>query len=450
VTFHLRGTCTIDADQAGNANWNLAPTKQQGVGVLDVRPVCPDGAIPAVMHVATPGTITCTDFESDPITYAVLNQGAHGTAGINATTGAWTYTSVAGYVGTDTFQLVANDGIVDSLPATITVTITNHADDAFNDVFSVAAAGASVVPVTANDSAGAGDTGQPLTVTAVTQGSKGRVTASGASVIYDPSGCSTGSDLFTYTVSDGLTTDTAAVIVTIVRPGQKVTAPAAGTLSKNPIADAPSLWFVSGSTMGSTMPMRLGWCGVFASGAKVKTYRVYQSLNGGSTFSSSAIVTSKATSSTRSLSINSHYAWRLRVADSAGRTGGYGGKTIDSLTRYQDSSASIVYSSGWKTAKSSSYSSGSEHTATSTGASATLTLNGVRGFAIVGSKGTGRGSLRVFVDGTLVATISEKTTKTHYRVVLYAKSISSGASHTIVIRPAGNGKIDLDAIVALT
>ena len=449
VTFLARGSCFIDAVQPGNANWNAAPTKQQIVGVMEPRPTCPDGAVDAVMHAATPGTITCADIEHDPLTYAVSSQGAHGTVVIAAATGAWTYTSNPGYVGTDTFQLTASDGIAESLAATITVTVTNNPVDAKDDPFTVRPIVASLVPLTTNDSAGVGDTGQPLTITAVTQGSKGRVTINGTTVTYDPIGCSTGSDFFTYTVSDGLTTDTATVIITIARPGQAVTAPAAATLSKNPVADYPSLWFVTGSTMGSTMPMRLAWCGLTASGSRVKAHLVYQSTNFGRSYGSSPIVSTTATSTVRNLAIGGRYAWRMRVVDSAGRVGSSGGATGDRLARYDDASASIHYSSGWSATRSSGYSGGTEHTATSAGASATLTLVGVRGFAIVGSKGTGRGSFRAYVDGVLVATISERTTSTHYRVVLLARLVTAG-SHTIVIRPAGNGRIDLDAIVALT
>jgi len=55
----------------------------------------------------------------------------------------------------------------------------------------------------------------------------------------------------------------------------------------------------------------------------------------------------------------------------------------------------------------------------------------------------------VFVDGTLVKTVSERASTTAYRRVLYVRSLTSGAavSHTIRIESAGGGRVDLDAIL---
>jgi hypothetical protein len=196
--------------------------------------------------------------------------------------------------------------------------------------------------------------------------------------------------------------------------------------------------------------MKLGWCGVTASGASVRSYRVYQSTNNGVSFSTSAISTSSASSGVRNLSIASRYGWRLRVVDSAGRTGSYGPTTTDHLGRIQDSSTSIHYSAGWKTSRLSGYSGGTERAISRSGGTATVTVTGVRGFAIVASRAVGRGSFRVYVDDKLVATISERATTTQYRRVLYTRSVSATSSHTIVIKSTSSSRIDLDAIVTLS
>ena len=117
----------------------------------------------------------------------------------------------------------------------------------------------------------------------------------------------------------------------------------------------------------------------------------------------------------------------------------------------QDSTTSSVrYSSGWTVARGSGYSGGTEHYATRTSASATYTVKGARGFAIVSSKASTRGSIRVYVDGRLVATVSERS-GTAYKVVVYARGLTYGAStsHAIKLVPAGNGRVDLDAFVIL-
>jgi len=65
----------------------------------------------------------------------------------------------------------------------------------------------------ANDSDPDGD---PLAVSAVTQGSQGSVTFDGGTVTYTPDAGFGGSDTFSYTVSDGSLTDSAAVTVAVV------------------------------------------------------------------------------------------------------------------------------------------------------------------------------------------------------------------------------------------
>ena len=57
------------------------------------------------------------------------------------------------------------------------------------------------------------------------------------------------------------------------------------------------------------------------------------------------------------------------------------------------------------------------------GRTASITVTNVRAFAIVGPKSSTRGSIRVFVDGTLVATVSETASSTVYRRVLYWKAL---------------------------
>ena len=62
------------------------------------------------------------DDDGNTLTYKVVKAPSHGTFE-NAV-----YTPIAGYVGMDSFTFIANDGTVDSAPATITITITADFD----------------------------------------------------------------------------------------------------------------------------------------------------------------------------------------------------------------------------------------------------------------------------------------------------------------------------------
>src|SRR5207245_8928918 len=85
----------------------------------------PRGAAQAVRtpeNTATAITLTATDVDGDPLTYLVGTDPAHGT--LSGTAPTLTYTPAANYNGTDRFTFTANDGTVDSAPATVSLTIT--------------------------------------------------------------------------------------------------------------------------------------------------------------------------------------------------------------------------------------------------------------------------------------------------------------------------------------
>jgi outer membrane protein OmpA-like peptidoglycan-associated protein len=94
------------------------------------------------------------------------------------------------------------------------VVFTNRAPVAVNDTASVRRnAGATLIPVLANDSDPDADT---LTVTSLTTPANGSVTNSGNGVLYTPRTGFVGTDTFSYTVSDGKGgTATATVTVTV-------------------------------------------------------------------------------------------------------------------------------------------------------------------------------------------------------------------------------------------
>jgi VCBS repeat-containing protein len=64
-----------------------------------------------------------TDRDSDPLTAVLVTNPAHGTLALNAD-GSFTYTPAAHYNGPDSFTYNANDGKLNSAPATVTITVT--------------------------------------------------------------------------------------------------------------------------------------------------------------------------------------------------------------------------------------------------------------------------------------------------------------------------------------
>ncbi len=75
---------------------------------------------------ALPITLSATDANGDPLTYAVVSPPAHGD--LSGTPPDLTYTPAANYHGADSFTFKASDGNSDSTPATVTLSITSVND----------------------------------------------------------------------------------------------------------------------------------------------------------------------------------------------------------------------------------------------------------------------------------------------------------------------------------
>lgn len=67
-------------------------------------------------------TLSGTDIESNPLTFSIESPPQHGT--LSGTPPALTYTPAAGYAGPDSFTYLANDGALNSYPATVSISIT--------------------------------------------------------------------------------------------------------------------------------------------------------------------------------------------------------------------------------------------------------------------------------------------------------------------------------------
>ncbi len=193
------------------------------------------------LNVAAPGLLANdTDPEGQSLT-AVLGTGAlHGTATVNAD-GSFTYVPAANYAGSDSFTYRAFDGTAYSNTVVVAVNVAavNDPPVAVADSATTAQDTPVTVAVLANDT---DIDGGALSVTAVTQPAHGTAAISGGvNVVYTPASGYSGSDSFTYTVSDGNGgTATAAVNLTVSGLG----APATTTLSTTPIApNGSNGWF---------------------------------------------------------------------------------------------------------------------------------------------------------------------------------------------------------------
>ena len=162
------------------------------------------------------GTVVATDVEGDALIYSVVSgpSAAQGTLSFLAN-GSYSFTPAANFNGPVSFTYMANDGTDDSNVATVSITVTevNDAPVAGDDPLSSVAedSGArtiSIASLLANDSKGpANESGQTLTITAVSNAVGGTVAIVGTDVVFTPTANYNGPASFDYSVSDNGTTN---------------------------------------------------------------------------------------------------------------------------------------------------------------------------------------------------------------------------------------------------
>ncbi|SFN92735.1 Putative Ig domain-containing protein, partial [Thioclava dalianensis] len=213
LTFLSTGTCSIDADQAGNSAFNPAPTVSQSFAVNAGAPSAP-----------TIGSATAGD-ASASVSFA-----APASTGGSAITGYTVTSSPGGLTGTGTASPITVSGLTNGTAYTFSVTATNSAGTgaasaASNSVtpIGVPSVGAVSATVPYNASATAiplAITGSSVTSINVVSGpSHGTVQISGITLSYTPATSFNGTDSFTYTATNASGTSSAAsVSVTVSAP----------------------------------------------------------------------------------------------------------------------------------------------------------------------------------------------------------------------------------------
>ena len=183
-------------------------------------PVAQNQRVSVLKDVAKTITLVATDIENNPLTYTVLSSPSHGV--LSGSAPNLTYTPATNYTGPDSFTFKANDGMTDSAPATVSITVAVNNPPVANDQ-SVSADRntAKAITLTASDAEG-----DPLTYTIAANPAHGNLSGIPQSpyVTYTPATNYTGPDSFTFSAFDGISTgNIATVSITVTVPQYALT-----------------------------------------------------------------------------------------------------------------------------------------------------------------------------------------------------------------------------------
>lgn len=233
----------------GTTDSNVA-TVVIAVGASNDAPVAVNDAYTVAedttLTVAAPGVLANdSDIDSATLTAVVVTGPAHGTLSLS-NDGSLSYTPNTNFVGTDSFTYIANDGTADSNLATVVISVSasNDAPVAVNDAYSIAEDTTLTVAapgVLANDTDTDGDS---LTVVLVSSPAKGSISLQAdGSFVYTPKLNATGSDSFSYLLSDGVSNSNIATVDIQITP-----------VNDAPKAGNDSYTVVSGATLNVSAP----------------------------------------------------------------------------------------------------------------------------------------------------------------------------------------------------
>jgi hypothetical protein len=165
----------------------------------------------------------------------------------------------------------------------------------------------------------------------------------------------------------------------------------------------------------------------------------------------STIATQTGRSVRQTLGFGTSYRFATRTRTSSGSLGPIAYGQYVSARLLQENTTSARYSGRWLTATSSTYSGGKTRMSTQPGAYVEFRRS-ARAIAVIGRRGRTSGKAQVYVDGALAATIDLYRSTTRARTVVFSKSWTTIATHTVrvvVVGTSGRPRVDIDGFAFL-
>ncbi|HUQ78917.1 MAG TPA: S8 family serine peptidase [Patescibacteria group bacterium] len=260
-------------------------------------------------------------------------------------------------------------------------------------------------------------------------------------------GFGTGTSTLTVNVPSGVAPGTYLVTVVADEHGTSRSTDATIVVDGDrPVARIPTAAPLVRSVVGSTSVVsRVTWPAATDASSDIVGYELEASVDGDAwTATASTPATTRAANVTQTTGHS--YRFRVRARDSVGSWSDWATGATDTSSLVSDRSTAVSYSGTWKKALYSLATNGCTTYATAAGARARLTFSG-RAVALIAPVGPTRGSATIYVDGVSRGSVGFHGTSGKSRLIMFSTAFASLGSHTIEVRVAGNGRVDVDGFV---
>jgi hypothetical protein len=212
----------------------------------------------------------------------------------------------------------------------------------------------------------------------------------------------------------------------------------------------PITRFILGDPIATSPRVTVDWAGSFDATSGIAGYDVRSRENGKCC---SQVSNGTATNwVSPALVIGKSYEFQIAGSDLAGNSALSAFGPVIKLTAFDDpkSVGAVVYSptNMWTAKKEPIAYQGTLTTTTSLNASATFAFKGSQ-VAFVAPTTTAGGSARIYVDGTLTATINLRTAANVARQVVFIQAFAAAGNHTLRVESAGGGPVSVDAFFVM-
>jgi len=180
------------------------------VQAVNDAPVAQSQAVTLDEDTTTNIVLSATDIDSATLTYTIIQSPTNGT--LSGAAPNLVYTPNSDFNGADSFSYLANDGLLDSNTATVTVNVQaiNDAPVAQQQTITLAEDSSANIVLTATDI-----DSPTLTYTVNVAPLNGVLSGVAPNIVYTPNANYSGSDSLSFTVNDSLLSDTAQINITV-------------------------------------------------------------------------------------------------------------------------------------------------------------------------------------------------------------------------------------------